>query len=85
MTAYQTGDFNIIITITIFPYFYIRELVRSGMVIRKLQPMGGGSAGFTLPKEDLRDLGLFEDDEIEESYARIERTGVDEFRIKFID
>jgi hypothetical protein len=47
--------------------------------------MGSGSAGFTLPKEDLRDLGLFEDDEIEESYARIERTGVDEFRIKFID
>jgi len=56
------------------------------MDIRKLRSMGGGeSAGLTLPKDDLRDLGLFEDGELADSYARVERVGGDEFRIKVIE
>jgi len=56
------------------------------MDIRKLRAMGGGeSAGLTLPKDDLRELGLFEDGELEESYARIERLEGSEFRIKLVD
>lgn len=56
------------------------------MDIRKLRSMGGGeSAGLTLPKDDLRDLGLFEDGELADSYARIERVSGNEFRIKLLD
>jgi hypothetical protein len=55
------------------------------MKIRKLQLMGGGeSAGVALPKEDLRELGLVENGEIQETYVSITREG-EEFRIRFIE
>jgi hypothetical protein len=56
------------------------------MDFRKLRTMGGGeSAGVTLPKDDLRDLGLVEDGKIVESYARVEHVEGSEFRIELVD
>lgn len=55
------------------------------MEFRKLRRMGGGdSAGVTLPKEDLRDIGFVTEGEVKEGYARIERVGDLEFRIKLV-
>lgn len=48
--------------------------------------MGGGeSAGITLPKEDLRELGFVEDGKIIESYARVEHVDGSEFRIELVE
>jgi antitoxin component of MazEF toxin-antitoxin module len=56
------------------------------MDFRKLRTMGGGeSAGITLPKEDLRELGLVQDGEIVESYARVEHIEGSEFRVKLVE
>ncbi|WP_181691561.1 hypothetical protein [Natronomonas sp. LN261] len=58
------------------------------MDFRKLRSMGGGeSAGVTLPKDDLRDLGLFEDGELAERYARVERVedSDSEFLVTVVD
>lgn len=56
------------------------------MDFRKLRTMGGGeSAGVTLPKEDLRELGFVKEGEIVESYARVEHVGGTEFRIQLVD
>lgn len=56
------------------------------MAFRKLRKMGGGeSAGVSLPKEDLRDLGLVEDGEIVEGYARVEHVEGSEFRVELVD
>lgn len=56
------------------------------MEFRKLRQMGGGeSAGLTLPKDDLRDLGFVRNGEIVEGYARIERVGEGEFRVELFE
>lgn len=56
------------------------------MEFRKLRQMGGGeSAGVTLPKEDLREIGFVADGEIVEGYARIERVGEGEFRVELFE
>ena len=55
------------------------------MNFRKIQSMGGGeSAGVSLPKDELRDLGFIKDGSIVEAYARIEHVEGNEFRVELV-
>ena len=49
--------------------------------------MGGGeSAGVTLPKDDLREMGVIDEDgSVGELFARVERVEGSEFRIELVD
>lgn len=48
--------------------------------------MGGGeSAGVTLPKDVLRELGYVKNGEIIEGYARVDRTDDGAFRVELVD
>ena len=49
--------------------------------------MGGGeSAGVTLPKEDLREMGVIDEDgSVGELFARIEHVEGSEFRVELVD
>jgi hypothetical protein len=55
------------------------------MEFRKLRQMGGGeSAGVTLPKEELREMGFVSEGEIVEGYAQVERVSDSEFKIELV-
>jgi hypothetical protein len=56
------------------------------MDFRKIQSMGGGeSAGLSLPKEQLREMGVIDEDGgVADVYARIERVGRNEFSLELI-
>lgn len=57
------------------------------MDFRKIQSMGGGeSAGVSLPKEQLREMGVIDEDgTVADVYARIERVGGNEFSLKLVE
>lgn len=56
------------------------------MDFRKIQSMGGGeSAGVSLPKDELRNLGFIEDGSIVDAYARIEHVEGTEFRVELVE
>jgi hypothetical protein len=57
------------------------------MEFRKMRLMGGGeSAGTSLPKEDLQEMGFVDEDgNIIETYVRVERSGEREFTIELLE
>jgi hypothetical protein len=57
------------------------------MDFRKIQSMGGGeSAGLSLPKEKLRELGIIDENgSITDAYARIEHVEGSEFRVELVE
>lgn len=56
------------------------------MEIRKLQKFGNGeSGGVTLPKDDLRDLGLVSEDGLEDAYVGVERVEAGEWRVELVE
>lgn len=56
------------------------------MNFRKIQSMGGGqSAGVSLPKKELRNLGFIEDGSLVEAYPRIKHVEGNEFRVEFVE
>lgn len=57
-----------------------------GVSIRKVQSIGGESAGVTLPKSKLRELGIIsESGELGERYAHVEHIEGGEFRVELVD
>jgi hypothetical protein len=59
------------------------------MDIRKVQTIGGESAGITLPKEKLKKLGIIENGALCERYARIEHVesegSADKFTVEILE
>jgi hypothetical protein len=57
------------------------------MDFRKIQSMGGGeSAGVSLPKDQLRELGFIDEDgSVVEAHARIEHVGGNEFSVEILE
>lgn len=61
----------------------------TSMRIRKVRELGSSdqpSAGITLPKGDLREDGVIDDQGgLEEQYAKVEKTGDGEYRVRLVD
>jgi antitoxin component of MazEF toxin-antitoxin module len=56
------------------------------MEYRKLQRMGGGgTAGVSLPKEKLQELGVIDGEDLKNAYARVEHVEGNEFSVKLVD
>lgn len=56
------------------------------MEFRKVQSMGGGgSAGISLPKEKLQELGVIDEGDLNDAYARVEHVEENEFRVELVD
>lgn len=53
--------------------------------VRKIAQIGADSNGVTLPKEQLREEGVLdEDDELVKKFARVEKTGSGEWSVELL-
>lgn len=57
------------------------------MAVRKLRQLDDHSGGVTIPKQQLREAGILdEDDQIEaDRYVRVERAGEDTWQVELLE